>query len=111
MATCVRKVLRLKKFASSLNLRLSLAIVKTLLDICIGEDSQACITKAKSPTISIDAKHIDSKIQLIGDHVRKDKVKLENVRSQDIVDNILTRYLLVQILNHYLQLLEIQEDS
>lgn len=58
LASCVREVLWLCKFAFTLGKDLEKSVVDKILDIYISEDNQACISETENPVLSDLSKHI-----------------------------------------------------
>lgn len=108
LASCIKQVLWLKTFASSLKLILPETTADSLLNICIEEDSQACISKSNCSTLSKFSKYVDLDFQLIVYHVRKCGIKLIYLSTENTVSNIFTNNLPLQKSNHLLALIGIE---
>lgn len=70
-------------------------IVKSLFDISISENNQACIADAENHTLSDKSKHIDLKCQFFVDNVRKGNLRLRSVTTENVVADMFTKNLSV----------------
>lgn len=96
LSFCVRDVLWLRKFKREFARILNLATVDRIFDVPIGEDNQACLADVRNEGLWDLLKHVDLKYQLIVDYVRKGELWVENVSSEEMAADILTKNLSTQ---------------
>lgn len=92
-ASCIQEDMWFEKLAPLLKVVLDRNMVDNLFHISIGEENQACIFDATSPTFSEHTKHISLRYCYLGDHIRKNDVNIQCVQTNDMIADILTKNL------------------
>lgn len=64
-----------------------------LKDVIIHEDNQGCISVAQNEVVNDRTKHVDVKVQMIMDNVKRGAVRLQYISTNEMTADILTKAL------------------
>ncbi|GAB2274840.1 hypothetical protein Dimus_039096 [Dionaea muscipula] len=104
MASCTSHALWLRQFLAELKVEQGDPTV-------IFVDNQSAIAIAKNPVYHDRSKHIDVRFHFLRDAVANDVVKLEHVKTQDQLADLLTKPLATQVFTRFRSMIGLVDSS
>ena len=85
LVECIKEILWLLQHLQVLGVTINLPVV-------IGIDNQAAIALAKNPVLHEKTKHIDTRHHFIRQAVQKGYIKLQYIKTNDNIADVLTKF-------------------